>query len=256
MPGVGISAEQLFSTSNVKSSIVEERILCFVFVPSIVEEQILWFVSVPSIVKDLVAVCHSFCIYLSLFIRYIHTSFIHKHSLRPISISSQLPAQWVAPPWGAEPKFELGPALQQARALPTEPHCTLEGWGTNKFVILSPFDSWGTNALVILRSFDGWGTNTFVCLHTFDSLGTNNSFFFVPSLVEVYKYIHFSSLRSKKIVFVFVVHVMKPRNRFQGINSAGQCSLAGQYNNPIPTWFLVPIDCLKIPARCWNFRTI
>ena len=29
-------------TSNVKSSIVEEQILCFVFVPSIVEEQILF----------------------------------------------------------------------------------------------------------------------------------------------------------------------------------------------------------------------
>jgi hypothetical protein len=52
-------------TSNVKSSIVEERILRFVFVPSIVEEQILhfvfvsfleeqilWFVFVPSIVEE------------------------------------------------------------------------------------------------------------------------------------------------------------------------------------------------------------
>jgi hypothetical protein len=50
---------------------------------------------------------------------YNHTSFIHKHSLRPISISSQLSAQWAEPPWGAEPRFELGPALQQASALPT-----------------------------------------------------------------------------------------------------------------------------------------
>jgi hypothetical protein len=55
---------------------------------------------------------------------FIHNSFIHKHSLRPISISSQLSAQWAEPPWGAEPRFELGPALQQASALPTEPHCT------------------------------------------------------------------------------------------------------------------------------------
>ncbi len=38
---------------------------------------------------------------------------------------------------------------------------------------------------------------------------------------------------------------MEPRNRFQGTNSASQCSLAGRYSNPIPTWFLVPIDCLK-----------
>ncbi len=39
-------------TSNGKSSIVEERILRFVFVPSIVEERILRFVFVPSIVED------------------------------------------------------------------------------------------------------------------------------------------------------------------------------------------------------------
>ncbi len=38
------------------------------------------------------------------------------------------------------------------------------------------------------------------------------------------------------------VHIMEPRNRFQGMNSAGR------YDNPIPTWFLAPIDYLKIPA--------
>ncbi len=27
------------------------------------------------------------------------------------------------------------------------------------------------------------------------------------------------------------------------------CSLAGRYDNPIPTRFLAPIDCYKIPAR-------
>jgi hypothetical protein len=32
------------------------------------------------------------------------------------------------------------------------------------------------------------------------------------------------------------------------MNSASLCSLAGQYDNPIPTRFLAPIDCLKIPA--------
>jgi hypothetical protein len=41
---------------------------------------------------------------------------------------------------------------------------------------------------------------------------------------------------------------MKPRNRFQGMNSASLCSLAGRYDNPIPTRFLAPIDCLKSPA--------
>jgi hypothetical protein len=45
---------------------------------------------------------------------------------------------------------------------------------------------------------------------------------------------------------------MEPRNRFQGINSASLCSLAGRYDNPIPTKFLAPIDCLKIPALVHN----
>ena len=42
---------------------------------------------------------------------------------------------------------------------------------------------------------------------------------------------------------------MGPRNRFQGMNSASLCSLAGRYDNPIPTRCLAPIDFLKIPAR-------
>jgi hypothetical protein len=41
---------------------------------------------------------------------------------------------------------------------------------------------------------------------------------------------------------------MEPRNRFQGMNSASLSSLAGRYDNPIPTRFLAPIDCLKIPV--------
>jgi hypothetical protein len=49
--------------------------------------------------KGLVAVCHSFCIYFSLYSRYIHTSFIHKHSRRLFSISSQLSALWAESPW-------------------------------------------------------------------------------------------------------------------------------------------------------------
>ncbi len=38
---------------------------------------------------------------------------------------------------------------------------------------------------------------------------------------------------------------MEPRNRFQGINSASLCSLAGRYDNPIPTRCLAPIDFFK-----------
>ncbi len=39
------------------------------------------------------------------------------------------------------------------------------------------------------------------------------------------------------------------RNRFQEIDSASLFSLAGRYDNPIPTRFLAPIDCYKILAQ-------
>ncbi len=39
----------------------------------------------------------------------------------------------------------------------------------------------------------------------------------------------------------------EPKNQFQGINPPAY-SLAGRYDNPIPTRFLASIDCLKIPA--------
>ncbi len=42
---------------------------------------------------------------------------------------------------------------------------------------------------------------------------------------------------------------MEPRNRFQGINSASLCSLAGRYDNPILTRCLAPIDFFLIPAQ-------
>ncbi len=35
----------------------------------------------------------------------------------------------------------------------------------------------------------------------------------------------------------------EPRSRFQEINFVSLCSLAGRYDNPIPTRFLAPIDC-------------
>jgi hypothetical protein len=46
----------------------------------------------------------------------------------------------------------------------------------------------------------------------------------------------------------------KPRNRFQGRNSASLCSLTGRYVNPIPPRFLAPIDSLKIPAQNKQMR--
>ncbi len=41
----------------------------------------------------------------------------------------------------------------------------------------------------------------------------------------------------------------EPKNQFQGINTARWCSLAGRYDNPIPTRFLAPLDCVKIPTQ-------
>jgi hypothetical protein len=41
----------------------------------------------------------------------------------------------------------------------------------------------------------------------------------------------------------------EPRNLFQGINAASLCSLAGRYDNPIPSQFLAPIEYLKIPLQ-------
>jgi hypothetical protein len=42
---------------------------------------------------------------------------------------------------------------------------------------------------------------------------------------------------------------MEHKNWFQGTNTVRLCSLEVQYNNPIPTRFLAPVDCLKIPAQ-------
>ncbi len=41
----------------------------------------------------------------------------------------------------------------------------------------------------------------------------------------------------------------EPKNQFQETNSARLCCLAGRYDNPIPTCFLAPLDCIIIPAQ-------
>ncbi len=47
-------------------------------------------------------------------------------------------------------------------------------------------------------------------------------------------------------------HFRSPGNRFQIINSASLCSLAGRYDNPVPTLFLALMERLKIPAQGGN----
>ncbi len=56
-------------------------------------------------------------------------------------------------------------------------------------------------------------------------------------------------------IFIFHLHNINAKcvytcvSSHQGIFSASLCSLAGRYDNPTPTRFLVPTDCLKIPAQ-------
>jgi hypothetical protein len=54
-----------------------------------------------------------------------YDTFIRHHSPGSFSMSSLLVAQWEKPPCGAEPRIELGPALQHANMLPTEPRSTI-----------------------------------------------------------------------------------------------------------------------------------
>jgi hypothetical protein len=87
-----------------------------------------------SYTKGLVAVCHSFCLFF-VFITYstdIHSiTFIQ--SIYPSPFAGDFLHLLIAffklsgknPPCGTEPRIELGPALQQADALPTKPRRTL-----------------------------------------------------------------------------------------------------------------------------------
>jgi hypothetical protein len=61
---------------------------------------------------------------------YIHNHIHTVHSFICIRqgfspFSSMLVRSEEKAPWGAEPGFELGPAIQQASAQPDEPRCTL-----------------------------------------------------------------------------------------------------------------------------------
>ncbi len=47
---------------------------------------------------------------------------------------------------------------------------------------------------------------------------------------------------------IYFLNFKESRIRVQGTFSASLCSLAGRYDNPIPTRFLARIDCSKIPA--------
>ncbi len=71
-------------------------------------------------------------IYLALFTPYIHLFQFAEASLLFLF------AQREKPPSGVEPGFELGPAIQQASALPTKPHCTLARFSSSSKSIKEP----------------------------------------------------------------------------------------------------------------------
>ncbi len=69
---------------------------------------------------------------LSLYVFFIFLlQYVHSYNHSLITFAEALLHFFIAagsvgePPWGAEPRNELGPALQQASALPTELRCTL-----------------------------------------------------------------------------------------------------------------------------------
>ena len=72
--------------------------------------------------KGLVASATLF-VYFSIFFHTIH-SFIHPFAEGPL-LFPHCSSLSRGPPWGAEPGFELGPAVQQADALLSEPRRTL-----------------------------------------------------------------------------------------------------------------------------------
>ncbi len=116
--------------------------------------------------KGLAAVCHCFYINFSLYKRYIHTSFIHKHWLRPFSILRSCRLSGV--------RYELGPALHQATALLTEPldnnlsilylvqflHASFLSAGFDTFLRVSALASIGWRIVQILRQRRRKTTNT------------------------------------------------------------------------------------------------
>jgi hypothetical protein len=73
----------------------------------------------------------------------------------------------------------------------------------------------------------------------------------------MYKHVY-THLANCSVISFGIVPLVNPEPVFLNVygaqesilrnDSASLCSLAGQYDNPILTRFLAPIDCLKIPA--------
>jgi hypothetical protein len=76
---------------------------------------------------------------------FIQSQYIHPSPFAEASLHFfiALSAQWGKPPCSAEPRIELGPALQQADALPTEPRRTI----ISRFITPQPVGGFINNIL-------------------------------------------------------------------------------------------------------------
>ncbi len=77
-----------------------------------------------SIIKGLVALCHSFLTFI-IFNIHSYNTVIHSFILHHFLYLHRFSDQQEKPLWGANPRIELGPAIQQADALLIEPRHTL-----------------------------------------------------------------------------------------------------------------------------------
>jgi hypothetical protein len=74
----------------------------------------------------------------------------------------------------------------------------------------------------------------------------------------MYSFLYFPSKNKKFSNYICTVlcHRSHPKELAQrGIDSAIAyvACMASRYDNPIPTWFLAPIDCSKIPEHFADF---
>jgi hypothetical protein len=66
-----------------------------------------------------------------------------------------------------------------------------------------------------------------------------------PQALYFFVFFSLPTISYGKFLYTIARILKRVWDRFQGMNSASLCSLAGRYDNPLPPRFLAPIDCLK-----------
>jgi hypothetical protein len=96
--------------------------------------------------------------YLLILIHTLQPSFNHPSRFAEACLlvsSSLLRSTRVEPPWGAEPRIELWPALQQADALPTDPLRTQREGGSHSTCVAYRWKWGGAQGSSMLFKLDG-----------------------------------------------------------------------------------------------------